>query len=142
MNTIRQILADKGSEIWTVSPSQTVFEAIQAMATKRIGALLVMEGQLMKGIVSERDYAREVILKGRSSRDTPVADIMSTDVITITPASRIEESLSLMTENRVRHLPVLDEDRVAGMVSIGDLVKEIIKEQQSTIEHLENYIKG
>jgi len=142
MNTIRQILADKGSEIWAVASNQTVFEAVQLMAIRRIGALLVMDDQKLTGIVSERDYAREVILQGRSSKDTPVSDIMTTDIITITPESRIEESLSLMTEHRVRHLPVLEQDQVVGVVSIGDLVKEIIKEQQSTIEQLENYIKG
>lgn len=142
MNTIRQILADKGSEIWFVASSQTVFEAVQLMAIRRIGALLVMDDEKLKGIVSERDYAREVILKGRSSRDTPVADIMTRDLVTITPENRIEESLALMTEHRVRHLPVLEMDRVAGVVSIGDLVKEVIKEQQSTIEQLESYIKG
>jgi len=142
MKTIRQILTDKGSEIWTVSPDQTVFEAIQLMAIRRIGALLVMEEQQLSGIVSERDYAREVILQGRSSKDTPVKDIMSTSVISVAPDSRIEESLSLMTEHRVRHLPVLEQDRVVGVISIGDLVKEIIKEQQTTIEQLESYIKG
>jgi CBS domain-containing protein len=142
MNTIRQILADKGSEIWSIAPTQTVFEAIQLMAIRRVGALLVMDGQHLAGIISERDYAREVILKGRSSKDTPIKDIMTTDVVTITPEIRIEESLTLMTEHRVRHLPVLVEGEVAGMISIGDLVKEIIKEQRSTIEQLENYIKG
>ena len=142
MNTIRQILADKGSEIWSISPSQTVFEAIQLMAIRRIGALLVMDEQQLSGIVSERDYAREVILKGRSSKDTPVKDIMSKDVVTVVPDSRIDESLSMMTEHRVRHLPVLDQDQVVGVVSIGDLVKEIINEQRTTIEQLEKYIKG
>ena len=142
MKTIREILKDKGSEIWSIAPGQTVFEAIQLMAIRRIGALLVIDDQELVGVVSERDYAREVILKGRSSKDTPISDIMSTQVITITPESRIEESLSLMTEHRVRHLPVLDHERIAGVVSIGDLVKEIIKDQQSTIEQLESYIKG
>ena len=142
MNTIRQILAEKGSEIWSIAPSQTVFDAIQLMAIRRVGALLVMEGRRLSGIVSERDYAREVILKGRSSKDTPVQDIMTKEVITVTPDSRIEDSLSLMTEHRIRHLPVLDKDEISGIVSIGDLVKEIIREQQSTIEQLESYIKG
>ena len=142
MKTIREILKDKGSEIWSIAPGQTVFEAIQLMAIRRIGALLVIDDQELVGVVSERDYAREVILKGRSSKDTPISDIMSTQVITITPESRIEESLSLMTEHRVRHLPVLEHERIAGVVSIGDLVKEIIKDQQSTIEQLESYIKG
>ena len=142
MKTIREILKDKGSEIWSIAPGQTVFEAIQLMAIRRIGALLVIDDQELVGVVSERDYAREVILKGRSSKDTPISDIMSKQVITITPESRIEESLSLMTEHRVRHLPVLEHERIAGVVSIGDLVKEIIKDQQSTIEQLESYIKG
>jgi CBS domain-containing protein len=142
MNTIRQVLADKGSEIWSIAPTQTVFEAIQLMAIRRVGALLVMDEQRLAGIISERDYAREVILKGRSSKETPVQDIMTTEVVTITPESRIEESLALMSEHRVRHLPVLMQEEVVGMISIGDLVKEVIKEQRSTIEQLESYIKG
>ena len=142
MTTVKQILTDKGSEIWSIASSQTVFEAIQLMAIRRVGALVVIDDERLSGIVSERDYAREVILKGRSSKDTPVQDIMSSEVISVTLDSRIEESMALMTEHRIRHLPVLDQGRIAGVISIGDLVKEIIKEQQSTIEQLENYIKG
>jgi len=142
MVTIKQILGTKGRDIWSVDPAETVYQAISLMAEKRVGALLVMESSQLVGIISERDYAREIILKGRASRDTPVRDIMSREVITITLDHRVEDSLAVMTEQRVRHLPVLDQDRVVGVVSIGDLVKEIIREQQSTIEHLENYIRG
>ena len=142
MVTIRQILGTKGQEIWSVTPQDTVYDAISQMAEKRVGALLVMDAGRLTGVVSERDYAREVILKGRSSRETPVGDIMTRKVITVTPDQRIEDAMSIMTEHRVRHLPVLDQDEVVGVVSIGDLVKEIIREQQSTIEQLENYIRG
>ena len=112
------------------------------MAIRKIGALLVMDNGRLAGIVSERDYAREVILKGRSSKSTPVRDIMTAELVTITPDAQVDDSLSLMTERRVRHLPVLENEEVLGVVSIGDLVKEIITEQQSTIEHLESYIRG
>lgn len=142
MTTISQVMARKGPDLWSVKPEQTVFEAIELMAIRKIGALLVMDNGKLAGIVSERDYAREVILKGRSSRSTPVRDIMTAELVTITPDAQVDDSLSLMTERRVRHLPVLENERVLGVVSIGDLVKEIITEQQSTIEHLENYIKG
>jgi len=145
MHTISQILANKTfQEIWFVTPESTVFDAIQLMADKRIGALLVMsqsESEL-KGIISERDYAREVILKGRSSRATPVGAIMSTKVISVPPTYKARESLAVMTANRIRHLPIVDDGEVVGVISIGDLVKDVINEQQSTIEQLENYIRG
>ncbi len=142
MRTIKQVLGDKGRNTWSITPEETVFDAIQLMAEKRIGALLVMEGDQLTGIVSERDYAREVILKGRSSKETPVRDIMTSKVVTIPSNFRVEDSLLIMSKNRIRHLPIVDNNRVVGIVSIGDLVKHIIYEQQSTIEHLEKYIKG
>jgi CBS domain-containing protein len=142
MSTVRQILGDKGQTIWSVAPNETVFIAIQLMADKRIGALLVMEDNQLKGIFSERDYAREVILKGRSSKETPVLDVMTSKVITVPSSHRVQDSLSIMSSNRIRHLPVVDDNQVVGIVSIGDLVKCVINEQQSTIEHLEKYIKG
>jgi CBS domain-containing protein len=142
MSTLKQTLHDKGQTIWSVSPEETVFIAIQLMADKRVGALLVMENDQLKGIISERDYAREVILKGRSSKETPVRDIMTSQVLTVPSGHRVQDSLSVMSEHRIRHLPVVDNDHVVGIVSIGDLVKSIINEQQTTIEQLENYIKG
>lgn len=142
MSTVKRVLGDKGQTTWSVTPEETVYGAIQLMANKRIGALLVMENDQLLGIVSERDYAREVILKGRSSKETPVRDIMTSKVVTIPSNFRVEDSLSIMSKNRIRHLPIVDNNRVVGIVSIGDLVKHIIYEQQSTIEHLEKYIKG
>lgn len=143
MHTIQQILNHKQiNEIWSVTPDATVFEAIQMMAEKHVGALLVMESDTLKGIISERDYAREVILKGRASRDTLVGQIMSSDVITVSPAELVRDALGLMSNNRIRHLPVVEGDKVLGVVSIGDLVKDVINHQQTTIEQLESYIRG
>ena len=143
MHTIQQILGNKElDEIWSVIPDASVFEAIQEMADKRAGALLVMEGDALKGIISERDYAREVILKGRASKDTLVSEIMSSNVITVPSTLSVEASLAVMTKHRIRHLPIVDDDKVVGVVSIGDLVKGVIDEQQSTIDHLQNYIRG
>ncbi|MEQ8313124.1 MAG: CBS domain-containing protein [Gammaproteobacteria bacterium] len=143
MHTIQQILGQKEiNEIWSISPDATVYQAVQMLAEKRVGALLVMEGEKLVGILSERDYAREVILKDRSSKATAVRDIMSTDVITASSTDGVEPTLSVMTDNRIRHLPVVDDGKVAGMISMGDLVKDIIDNQQSTIEQLENYIRG
>lgn len=142
MHTVKQILGNKQSnEIWSVAPDATVYEAIAIMADKRAGALIVMDGSALKGIISERDYTREVILKGRSSKTTLVGEIMSDRVITVTPAQGVRASLALMTEYRIRHLPVVEEEIVCGMVSIGDLVKDVIDDQQATIEQLENYIR-
>jgi len=143
MHTVQQILNLKDhNEIWSISPDATVYDAVQSLADKRVGALLVMSGQQLVGIVSERDYAREVILKGRSSKETKVSEIMSANVISVPSTNGVEASLSVMTSNRIRHLPVVDDGTVVGMVSMGDLVKDIISDQQSTIEHLENYIRG
>lgn len=143
MHTVQQILSQKTvSEIWSIRPDATVLEAIQMMADRHVGALLVMEGKELRGIISERDYAREVILKGRASKDTLVGQIMSTPVISVSSSQLVCDSLSLMTNNRIRHLPVVDNDTVVGIVSIGDLVKDVIDDQQTTIEQLENYIRG
>ena len=140
--SIRNILKQKGSTVHTVRPDSTVFDALKAMADANVGALLVMDGERLAGIVSERDSARKVILKGRSSLDTRVDDIMSTRVICARPEQSVEECMGLMTAKAVRHLPVLDHKEVVGIVSIGDLVKAIIGEQQLIIEQLENYIHG
>ena len=140
MTTVRQLLERKQAEIYSVAPEAAVLEAIRAMAAHRVGALLVMRGEALEGIVSERDYARKVILMGRSSADTPVRDIMTAPVLTVQPETTVEKCMQLMTERRVRHLPVTDGGRVVGMVSIGDLVKAVIAEQQQQIEQLESYI--
>jgi CBS domain-containing protein len=138
--TARQLLDRKGRAIFSVEPKAPVLEAIRAMAAHHVGALLVMEGQTLSGIVSERDYARKVILLGRSSADTPVRDIMSSPVITVSPDDTVQKCMQIMTDRRVRHLPVTEGGRVVGMVSIGDLVKAVIAEQQQQIEQLETYI--
>src|SRR5215469_12744492 len=140
MTTVRQLLSRKGREIFSVAPGAAVLEAIRAMATHHVGALLVMEADKLHGIVSERDYARKVILMGRSSADTPVRDIMTATVITVQPETPVAKCMQIMTERRVRHLPVIESGRVVGMVSIGDLVKAVIAEQQQHIEQLESYI--
>ena len=140
---ISSILAAKDvSQIWQVSSDMSVLEAIKLMALKNIGALLVIDDGRLVGIVSERDYTRNVILKNRSSRDTPVSDIMSKDVICVKPDVTIDIGLRLMTSKHVRHLPVVDSDEVIGVVSIGDLVKHVIAEQKAMIQHLEQYISG
>ena len=143
MLTVQQVLNQKQTnEIWHIKPDNTVYEAIQMMATKKVGALLVMKGVALKGIISERDYAREVILKGRSSTDTRVDDIMSSNVISVSSSESVEASLAVMTDNHIRHLPIVDENMVIGVLSLGDLVKTIINDQQSTIQQLESYIRG
>ena len=140
--TIDEILHQKRSELYTISPDATVFDAIELMADKNIGALVVMSGNRLVGVVSERDYTRKVALKGKSSRDTRVREIVSTPVISASPSHTIEQCMRLMTENRVRHLPVLERDEVVGIVSIGDLVNWIISAQHATISQLESYISG
>jgi CBS domain-containing protein len=142
MTIVRQLLDRKGRAIFSVEPGAAVLEAIRAMAAHRVGALLVMEGEALRGIVSERDYARKVILMGRSSADTPVRDIMTAEVITVSPETSVQTCMQLVTDRRVRHLPVVEGARVVGMVSIGDLVKAVIAEQQQQIEQLENYIRS
>jgi CBS domain-containing protein len=140
MTIVRQLLASKGRALHSVEPDTPVLEAIRAMAAHQIGALLVMSGDSLRGIISERDYARKVILMGRSSADTPVRDIMSSPVITVQPDTTVQACMQLMTDRHVRHLPVTDGGRVVGMVSIGDLVKAVIAEQRQQIEQLESYI--
>jgi CBS domain-containing protein len=136
------LLRNKSGEVWSLDPSASVYDAIRLMAEKSVGALLVMRDGKLIGIVSERDYARKVVLQGRNSHDTPIADIMSSPVLTVTPAHTIEECMRIVTEQRFRHLPVIDGDRVVGIVSIGDLVNWVLTEQQETIRHLEAWISG
>ena len=140
--TVNDILQNKGTAAWSIGPEATVFEAIQLMAEKNIGAVLVQDKDCVVGIVTERDYTREVALKGRLSRELKVREILSAKLVSATPASSIEECMRLMTEHRVRHLPVLDGGKVAGIVSIGDLVNWIISAQSTTIRQLETYITG
>ena len=141
MTMVKQLIDRKGRTLYSVEPEDPVLEAIRLMAEHHIGALLVMKGTELRGIISERDYARKVILHGRSSAETPVWQIMSTPVITVSPDQTVQDCMHLMTERRVRHLPVVDGGgRVVGIVSIGDLVKAVIEEQQQTIEQLESYI--
>ena len=142
MNFVSQLLAAKGHDVWSVPPASTVFAALQLMAEKRVGALLVLDEGSLVGVFSERDYARKVILKDKSSKDTQVADIMSSKVVTVRPDQSIEECMRLMTEKRVRHLPVMDSENLVGMISIGDAVKAVIAEQEEVIEQLEHYISG
>jgi CBS domain-containing protein len=143
MTGIAQILRGKPSKVvQAIGPGDMVFEAVKKMAEHGIGALLVMEGDNVVGIVTERDYARKIVLAGRSSKDTPVSLIMTSKVLCVGPLQTTEECMAIMTENRVRHLPVLDNGKLVGLVSIGDLVKDIISEQQFIIEQLEHYITG
>ncbi len=142
VDTIRSVLRRKGGDIWSIGPGATVYEAIEMLADKGIGALLVMaEGRLV-GIISERDYARKVILKGKASKETRVKEIMTSPVLTVTPNRTVDECMTLMTEKHIRHLPVVEDETVVAMLSIGDLVKWIISEQEEKIQHLENYITG
>jgi len=142
VGTIREILGHKGGAIWIIAPESTVFEAIQMMAEKNIGALLVVNDKKLAGIISERDYTRKVALKGRSSKDTKVHEILSGQVIHVSPNHTVEDCLRLMTEHRVRHLPVLEGENILGVISIGDLVNWVITTQSSTIHQLETYITG
>jgi CBS domain-containing protein len=140
MKTIKHIMRLKGKEMWTTAPDTTVFEALKLMAEKEIGAMPVLDGQKLVGIFSERDYARKVILKGKSSKKTPVSEIMSTNIITITPDQTNEQGLVLMTASHVRHLPVIQGRKLVGFISIGDLVKSIIDEQRDVIDKMGQYI--
>ncbi len=142
MRQVKHLLADKGPEIYSTSLDAPVLSAISLMAERHVGALLVMQGDHLAGIVSERDYARKIVLKGRSSAGTPVADIMTGEVISVGPDDTVEHCMRLCTTRRVRHLPVLDGDRVIGVLSIGDLVKAVIDEQSEQIEQLQRYIAG
>ena len=140
MQTVAEILRDKGSEVWSVRPDDVVLEALKIMATKRVGALLVMNEGKLVGILSERDYARKVALEGRSSRESKVSEIMSHKVLCAPPNQTVQECMALMSDKRARHLPILDHKKLVGIVSIGDLVKSIIAEQQFEIESLQYYI--
>jgi CBS domain-containing protein len=140
MKSLKQLLSAKGSHVHFIHPGAKVIEALQLMAQKDIGALLVMDGARVVGIMSERDYARKVILHGRSSQDIAVRDIMTSGVVTVDPSKTVEDCMSLMTQRRIRHLPVCEADKLVGIVSIGDLVKEVIAEQEQTIKQLESYI--
>ena len=140
MRTVSQLLQGKGGSVWSVAPQSSVFDALKMMAEKNCGALLVMEGDKLRGIISERDYARKVILLGKSSHDLAVSEIMSDKVVCVGPKQTVDECMGLMSGKRIRHLPVLDGGKVIGMLSIGDLVKEVIAEQQMTIQQLESYI--
>jgi CBS domain-containing protein len=142
MRNVSQILERKGGRVVTVGKEAPVLEAIRLMAEHHIGAVLVMQGDELMGIASERDYARKVILQGRSSSDTPVSLIMSTPVICVTPADSVTDCMSIMTERHIRHLPVLEGSRLVGVVSIGDLVKELIEEQKQEISYLQQYISS
>ncbi len=143
MKTAAQILQSKPSQaVHAITPAASVFDAVKMMADKGIGALLVMDGDAIAGIITERDYARKIILVGRSSKETPVTDIMTRKVMFVRPDQTSEECMALMTENRVRHLPILDSGKLVGLISIGDLVKDIISDQRFVIEQLEQYIRG
>jgi len=141
-DTIQNILNLKGRTIWSVSPDATVFDAIQMMAEKNVGALLVMQDEKLVGIISERDYTRKVALRGKASKDTAVREILSGQVVHVAPNRTVEECMHLMTDHRIRHLPVLEGEKVIGIVSIGDLVNWIISAQTTTIQQLQTYITG
>jgi CBS domain-containing protein len=142
MITVRKVLQTKGGNVWRIAPQATAYDALQMMADKDIGALLVVDGEEIVGVFSERDYARKVILKGRSSKATSVGELMNSPVFCIEPDKTIEECMALMTAKRMRHLPVLDHGRLLGMISIGDVVNALITEQKITISDLESYITG
>jgi CBS domain-containing protein len=140
--TASSLLQNKRTTVFSVTPDTTVFEAIKIMAHKNIGAVLVMDGDRLVGVMSERDYTRKIALKGKSSKDTPVRDILSAQVISVTPFHPIEDCMKLMTENRIRHLPVVEEGRVVGIISIGDLVNWIISTQSAVLDQMEQYLTG
>lgn len=142
MKTVAEILKNKGNSIYSISPNATVYEALEIMADKEVGALLVLEGDQLAGIISERDYARKIILHGKSSKEIPVREIMSSKVVYVTPERSVEECMALMTNKRVRHLPVFENNRLTGIVSIGDIVKATIDEDKFLIDQLQQYITG
>jgi CBS domain-containing protein len=139
---VNDILRRKGSHVFSISPETTVFEALKQMAEKNLGGLLVMKDDRLVGIFTERDYARKIILLGRASKDTPVTEVMTANVRTITRETDISECMMMMTEKTIRHLPVVEDGKVVGLISIGDVVKHLIEEQQGIIEHLQSYIAG
>ena len=140
MKTVQDVLKQKGSQIHSVGPDTTVFDTLKLMAEKEIGAVLVFQDERMVGIFSERDYARQVILKGKASKDTPVKEVMTSRVAYVRPEQTVDDCMALMTDKKIRHLPVLVEGKIAGVLSIGDVVKAVISEKQFIIEQLENYI--
>ncbi len=142
MQTVRQLLGTKSPEIHAVAPQSAVIDAIRLMAEKGIGAVLVMDGARLAGILSERDYARKIVLRDRSSRDTPVAAIMTAELVTVTPTDTVEDCLQLVTDRRIRHLPVVEDGAVLGVISIGDLVKSVIEQQRQELGQLQQYIVG
>src|SRR5215470_11491109 len=141
-DTVRDVLKRKGQDVWSITPDTTVYRAIEIMADKHIGALLVIVEDKLVGIVSERDYARKVVLRGRSSKETRVAEIMTSPVISVQPQHAVDECMRIITDNRIRHLPVIEDGKVIGIVSIGDLVNWIISAQHQTIQQLQDYITG
>jgi CBS domain-containing protein len=142
MATVKQVLQRKGHAVWATTPNAVVYDALKVMAEKEVGALVVLEAGKIVGVISERDYARKVVLKGKSSKDTPVREIMTTRVLYVRPDETVEECMALMTQKRVRHLPVLEGGELVGMVSIGDVVKAVIDEKDFMIQQLEQYISG
>jgi CBS domain-containing protein len=140
MRTVRQLLETKSPDVYSISPEAPVIDAIRMMAERRVGALLVMEGACLAGILSERDYARKIVLQGRSSKDTPVRDIMSAEVVSVSPQHNTDQCMQLVTDSRIRHLPVVEDGQVIGVISIGDLVKAVIEEQRQELDHLQRYI--
>lgn len=142
MTRVKELLQSKPLGVLTIEPTETVYRALEIMAENNVGALVVVDGDQTVGMFSERDYARKVVLKGRSSKDTPVGDLMTRNLYTVDPETTVEECMSLLTDKRIRHLPVIEEGRLVGIVSIGDLVKRIIAEQEMTIQQLEDYIVG
>lgn len=142
MRTVRQLLESKPAEVVSIGPDAPVIDAVRRMAERGIGALLVMDGPRLAGILSERDYARKIVLQGRSSHDTPVRDIMTADVITVAPGDSSDHCMQLVTHRRIRHLPVMERGEVVGVLSIGDLVRAVIEEQQQELEQLQRYIAG
>ncbi len=142
MKPVRELLRIKGQETWSVSPDTPVYDALKLMAEKNVGALLVLDGDKLAGILSERDYARKVILKGKASKNTPAREIMSENVVCVTPKQSVAECMALMTDKHIRHLPVIEDDKLVGVISIGDVVKAVISEQKFVIEQLQHYIAG
>jgi CBS domain-containing protein len=142
MNTVNEILQKKGAEVWSVGPSDSIFKALELMREKNVGAVLVVESDILLGIFSERDYARKVVLEGKASKSTAVRDAMTTKVAYVRPRQTVEECMALMTDKRIRHLPVFDGEALIGVISIGDVVQIKISEQEFIIEQLENYITG
>jgi CBS domain-containing protein len=142
MYTVKHLLQEKGGQVWSIAPQATVYEALELMAQKNIGALLVLEGGKVVGMFTERDYARKIVLQGRSSKTTTVGELMITNVLYVRPDDSIEDCMALMTDKRLRHLPVMDGERLVGIVSIGDIVKAVISDREFRIRELEHYITG